>query len=123
MRATATASVLAYGGDDQFESFAWRAECLLTIEHWLTGQFTAIGPRIEGLFRLKLDPFGSIMQGYWLGISRDSEHTIGLLVVGRDHQVALRRADTDRAQHQDLPSLPEKVRCVDRQTENPRPTC
>lgn len=86
---------------------AWVARCRLTVENWVFGEFESVTDdvRIDGSFRLKLNRLNSMMEGMWLGISLDSEHTCGVLVMSRRLKDAEHRLNVLASSQASLPLI------------------
>jgi len=90
-------------GADDF--LRWTATCrMLEDEHWINGEFDSLSTaKVNGLFRLQLDRYPEAMAGEWLGPSRHSEKTHGLLVLARSEASVVRRFALERERATSLP--------------------
>jgi hypothetical protein len=84
-------------------NWEWKAECELTLASRVSGQLKSDNRLIDGLFHLKLDPLHTIMVGYWMGVSYDSDQTVALLAIGRELDATERQFARAQGQHPQLP--------------------
>lgn len=95
-------------GEDESTHFPWEGEGQVTVEHWVTGQFssTSAAVRVTGTVWVKLTNHADIMIGNWVGVSEASERTVGLLVIAKSEVTAWDELKRQVAANPDLPYYP-----------------